>query len=189
MAEYDKRKLYPADLKRMDEESLAQPPAFQQEEGAEEGDWLDYLPPNPIRLAKDAAKGVMKTAVQQGAKATKSFLKNRNKMSPRERDDDFKQYGAKLEGLKEKLSSAQKQEVIQDAGSTSYQQAYNKWAKALKPVAEKKEAQVLAPNEVRVTRYDNDPKASASSIPGETFKTSKPTTGNVKQYIEKITKD
>jgi hypothetical protein len=191
MAEYDKLKIYPADLRRMDSEAIQGEPqnGRQQEQGIEEGDWLDYLPPNPLRIARDAVKGVVRTAVQQGAKISRSFLKNRNKMTPREREEDFKQFGAKLEGLKEKLTPAQKQEVIQDASSTSYQQAFNKWTKALKPVAEKKEAQVLAPDEVRVTRYDQDPKSSASSIPGKTFETPKPTSGVVKQFIEKITKE
>jgi hypothetical protein len=136
MAEYDKRKLYPADLKRMDEEALAPPEAREPqklEEGAEEGDWLDYLPPNPIRLAKDGAKGLIKTAVQQGAKTSKTFLKNRAKMNDVERQKDFKDYSAKIEGLKQKMSPEQKFDINKEINDTSYQQVYNKLVKQEKP--------------------------------------------------------
>jgi hypothetical protein len=138
MAEYDKRKLYPADLKRMDEEALAPPEsrtpfAKQQEQGIEEGDWFDYLPPNPARLIKEGAKGVVKAVAGQGGKASKTFLRNRKDMNESEKQKDFKEFGTKLEGLKEKLPPEKRFEINKDIENSSYQQVYNKLMKAEKP--------------------------------------------------------
>lgn len=161
MAEYDKRKLYPADLKRMDEEALATPPAFEQEQGAEEGDWLDYLPPNPVRIARDAAKGLMKTAVQQGAKASKTFLKARSKMTDAEKQKDFKDFSQKVEGLKQKLSPEQKFEINKEANDTSYQQVYNRLMKSEKPAVPVKVSE----------KYTSGPDVKGSTVTYDTAST------------------
>lgn len=172
MAEYDKRKLYPADLKRMDEEALAPPEARTpqiQEQGIEEDDFTPGgIFDSPGGLIKSGGKKLAKAFPSMAQKATKPTL------------DELK----KVNALKEKISFDELQEFYKAAREVGYPTALKKYYPD--PVKVKKVAKELAPDEVRVTKYSQDIQRNAKIDGGEFTNMSGPTSKDVSQYIEKI---
>lgn len=168
MAEYDKRKLYPADLKRMDEEALAPPESRTpqvQEQSIEEDDFTPGgLFDSPGGLIKSGGKKLVKMATSP--KVDLKLVKIGNE-------------------LRESLSHVDRQ--VYDkirAGKDGLQKAVDFFTK--KDI--KKTAKALAPDEVRVMNYGQKAQENASSLGGK-FQNLTPMTKDVATYIEKIKKD
>jgi hypothetical protein len=163
MADYDKRKLTIADLRQMDDVALSPAREPPKEAGIEEGDWFDYLPPSPVKLIKSA---MSKMAGKMAGKETAKKV-----MTEAEKLADKKAFAAKLEGLKEKMSPEQRQEIIKEVQETSYGDVYRR----LTAVPEKEK---VAKSLKEITlNYGQVPKKSASITEGKTFDTLTPSPG------------